>query len=226
MSKVRTIVLTISMVLASWVAMEYTPKPLYAATYRPEVTLAQLMPDRFGDWKSDNGLSEAVITPDVRASLARYYSDTLSRSYTNSRGERVMLALAFGADQGRAMQVHKPEVCYEGQGFKISSTEKATVAVGGKSIPVMRLVAKQDARVEPITYWIRSGDDVIRGWFEQNYSRVKAGLKGHLPDGLLFRVSTLDASSAEGYAVQDRFIQDLIPALSPKAKAMVLGSAY
>lgn len=226
MSKLRTIVLTLGMIVASWVAFVYTPKPLYAANYVPEVTLAQLMPKKFGDWQSDDLMAEAIISPDLKASLARYYTDTLSRTYTNSRGDRVMLSMAFGADQGRAMQVHKPEVCYVGQGFKIGTAESIYLRAMGKDIPAMRLVATQGPRIEPLTYWIRSGDDVVRGWFEQNMARVKYGLHGYLPDGLLFRVSTVGADVQDGYAAQDKFVQEFIPALSPKARAMVLGHAF
>lgn len=226
MSKIRTFVLALGMVAASWVAFVYTPKPLYAANYKPEVTLAQLMPKQFGDWQSDDLMAEAIISPDMKASLARYYTDTLSRTYTNSRGDRVMLSLAFGADQGRAMQVHKPEVCYVGQGFKIGAAEGVHLSAMGKDIPAMRLVATLGPRIEPLTYWIRSGDDVVRGWLEQNMARVKYGLQGYLPDGLLFRVSTVGSDVDAGYASQARFVQEFIPALSPQARAMVLGHVF
>ena len=226
MSKLRATALVLSMLASVVTAVVLTPKPMFSADHRPDVALAALVPNQFGDWRSDTETAEAIVSPDVKASLARYYTDTLSRTYFNSKGDRVMLALAYGADQGRAMQVHKPEVCYEGQGFRISENQKSTVAVHGGSIPVMRLVARQDNRVEPITYWIRSGDDVISGWFEQNLARVKAGFKGHLPDGLLFRVSTLDTDKAQSYAVQDEFIRAMVPALGAKGKAMMLGTAY
>jgi EpsI family protein len=224
MAQLRTILLVACMGFASWLAYHFTPKALHPVGYQPEITLAQLMPNNFGDWRSDNGLSESVITPDVRASLARFYTDTLSRSYTNSKGDKVMLSLAFGADQGRAMQVHKPEICYANQGFKMTYAQKGMVDIGRVLVPAMRLVATQDQRIEPITYWIRSGDYVVRGWFEQNLARVKNGLlKGTNPDGVLVRVSTIDTDRARSYAIQDRFLKDLIGASTASARAMLLG---
>jgi len=222
----RTLVLVIAMLAAAGISVALTPKPLYSVDHKPDVKLNDLFPHEFAGWQSDYGMQESVISPDARASLARYYTDTLSRIYTNASGDRVMFSLAYGADQGRAMQVHKPEVCYQGQGFKISDSHKDDVKVEAGGIPVMRLMARQGPREEPITYWIRSGDDVIRGWLEQNVSRVKAGFKGHLPDGILVRVSTIDADAQQAYAVQDRFIADMLPALSPAARKMILGEHF
>ena len=89
----------------------------------------------------------------------------------------------------------------------------------------MRLVAKLGPRNEPITYWIRSGDYLVRGWFEQNVARVKNGLiKGYTPDCLLVRVSTIDTDKELAYQVQDRFINDLIAASPAKTRAILLGN--
>lgn len=224
--RIRAFVLTAVMVASAATAIALTPKQLYAPGQKPETSLEDLVPKSFGEWHLAPDTAQQIVNPTVLASLARFYTDNLSRTYVNNKGERVMLSLAYGADQSRAMQVHKPEVCYVGQGFVIDSPAKGNTLVEHDKldIPNMRLVAKLGPRSEPITYWIRSGDYVVRGWFEQNVARAKNGLvKGYTPDGLLVRVSTIDTNKEQAYKVHDRFIADLVAASPAKTRAMLLG---
>lgn len=225
--RIRAFVLAAVMVASAATAIALTPKQLYAPGQKPETSLEDLVPKSFGEWHLDPGSSQQIVNPALLASLARYYTDNLSRTYVNDKGERVMLSLAYGADQSRAMQVHKPEVCYVNQGFVMQYSAKGdTVVEASKlNIPNMRLVVKLGPRNEPITYWIRSGDYVVRGWLEQNIARVKNGLiKGYTPDGLLVRVSTIDADKENAYKLHDRFIADMVAASPAKTRAMLLGN--
>ena len=61
------------------------------------------------------------------------------------------------------------------------------------AVPVKRLVARQNSRNEPITYWITVGDKAIRSGIEQKMQRLAYGLSGKIPDGMLVRVSTIAA---------------------------------
>ena len=65
--------------------------------------------------------------------------------------------------------------------------------------PVMRMDTVLGRRNEPVTYWIRVGDKVVRGAIEQNLARVRYGLQRKVPDGLLFRVSEINPDSARAY---------------------------
>jgi EpsI family protein len=220
----KSLALSVAMAAACAAAVALTPKQLYPKDYRPPVTLAQQVPKAFGEWKIDEYSDNHIVNPSLEAQLAQFYSDTLSRTYVNPKGERVMLSLAYGADQGRAMQVHKPEVCYEAQGLRIVQSAKAELAIGNATVPAMHLVARAGQRVEPITYWIRTGDYIVRGWFEQNTARVKNGLiRGYVPDGILVRVSTFDTDLKKGYDVQRGFLSQLMVAADPKLQKMLLG---
>ena len=101
-----------------------------------------------------------------------------------------MLSLAYGGDQSHDTQIHKPEVCYPAQGFRLLSSKKDTVQLLG-SVPVMRIITELGPRHEPVTYWIRVGDKVVRGAIEQNLTPTSIAMGGHIPDGLLFRVSEI-----------------------------------
>ena len=50
-------------------------------------------------------------------------------------------------------------------------------------------------RNEPVTYWLTVGDQVITNKFDKRIAEIRLGLTGQIPDGLLFRVSSIDNDS-------------------------------
>ncbi len=113
-----------------------------------------------------------------------------------------MLAIAYGGDQRDSMQVHKPEVCYPAAGFQVLKLAAGAFDTGFESIPVKRMLAAQGDRVEPVIYWITVGDTVAVNSLEWKLAQLKYGLTGKVPDGLLFRVSSL-GDEASAYPVQE-----------------------
>ncbi len=189
------------------------------------IDLATMVPTTFGDWRTDETNTSLVVNPEVAEKLNKLYSDTLTRTYINGKGERIMLSLAYGRNQNRELQVHKPEVCYVAQGFQIGPLTKTDISTGNLTIPVMRLTAQLGKRVEPITYWIRSGDDLVRGWIEHNKSRISAGLRGVINDGLLIRVSSISTDEPKAYITQELFIKEMLLVIKPEFRQMFLGNA-
>jgi EpsI family protein len=193
------------------------------AVQRPPLNLESAVPQTFAGWRVDTTLVPVMVSPDVQAALDKIYSQTLARTYVDAEGRRVMLTIAYGGDQSRETQVHKPEVCYPMQGFQITSMAAGVLDAVQQKIPIMRLVAVQGRRVEPITYWIAVGDTVVRGAFEQNMARLKYGLTGTVPDGILVRVSSITRDEQSAYALQDRFVNDMLQAMPPREAARLLG---
>ena len=109
------------------------------AEQKPPVNLELMIPRAFADWKIDPSLAPVVVSPDVQAKLDRIYNQTLSRTYVNRNGSRVMLSIAYGADElGESMQVHRPEFCYTSQGFDIVKNSVGHVSTIGGVLPVQR----------------------------------------------------------------------------------------
>ena len=189
----------------------------------PKPNLETLVPEAFGEWKMDETVVPITVSPEVAQTLSILYDQTLSRTYEDAEGNRIMLSLAYGGNQSRALQVHKPEVCYTAQGFTVSGLVKQDLSLKSVHVPVMRLVGQQGERVEPITYWIRIGDDIARGWIEQNKYRFLYGLAGKVPDGLLFRVSNISPDTGTSYQLHDQFIRDMLEAMSADAQKMLIG---
>ena len=217
----RALLAAIAMCAASGGAVALRPRQGVSA---PATKLATMVPNAFAGWQVDDRQATGVVSPNVQEMLDTLYMDTLSRVYVNGRGEHIMLALAYGQNQNRDLQVHKPEVCYVAQGFRLLSSQKSDVATGLGSIPAMHLVAQMGPRIEPITYWIRVGDRVIRGWYEQNVARVMLGFEGKVPDGLLVRVSSIDSDSAEAFRIQQQFASDMLGAIAPQYRPMFVGT--
>jgi len=46
---------------------------------------------------------------------------------------------------------------------------------------------------------------------------------GQIPDGLLFRVSSIDENTPRAYAIQDQFIADLLKAVNDKDRKRLSG---
>lgn len=190
----------------------------------PKIDLETLIPKQFGDWKLDETIVPLIANPEQEAILNKIYSQTLSRTYVNSRDERVMLSIAYGGDQSDNMAVHKPEVCYPAQGFQILKNTTGTFSTGAGEIPVKRLIATQGQRIEPITYWTTVGDTVAVNGLKWKLNQLKYGLTGQIPDGLLFRISSIQANDSAAYRMQDDFSRALLGALTPEGKKRIIGS--
>lgn len=192
---------------------------------RASTSLATLIPTNFGDWKELPQSGRQIVNPQQTAILDEIYSETLSRVYVNSSGSVIMLSLAYGANQSRDLQIHRPEVCYSAQGFQIISTNKTSLPTSAGDIPAMQLVAKLGQRNEPITYWVRIGEKVVRGNLEQGFARMQYGLNGVVADGILFRVSSIATDNTQAYTTQQQFIGDLLKSVPADTRAYLLGGS-
>lgn len=190
----------------------------------PKVNLEELIPEKFGDWTIDSTVTPLIANPQQKALIEKIYSETLSRTYVNTAGDRIMLSIAYGGDQTDTMAVHKPEVCYPAQGFQILKNTSDTFSTGAGNIPVKRLIATQGPRVEPITYWTTVGDAVTVSGVTRKLNQLKYGLTGKIPDGLLFRISSIQTDDTKAYQAQDAFTRDLLKAMSPAGRKRIVGT--
>ena len=197
-----------------------------AASLQPALSLDAMIPKHFGDWRDQH--FQYVVNPQDRKWLDKLYSDTLSRTYVNSHGYMIMLSLAYGRDQRGDLEAHMPEVCYPANGFTLDSTETAKLSTPFGEIPVHRLLTSKGARAEPVTYWFTFGSDPIS--LDQAGSRLRKrmvelryAVTGRIPDGILFRVSSIDRDPVRASQLQDEFVNDLLRALSPVERQRLSG---
>lgn len=223
LSTLRHLVIGLCMFIAAGAAVALKPTHKISDS-APKVDLEVLIPKKFGDWKVDETITPLIANPVQQALINKIYSQTLTRTYTNSSGDSIMLSIAYGGDQTDDMAVHKPEVCYPAQGFQILKNASGSLFTGQGTIPVKRLVASQGQRIEPITYWRTVGDAVEVNGLKWKLQQLKYGLTGSIPDGLLFRISSIQSDDAKAYQTQDAFARELFKAMPPNGRQRIIGN--
>lgn len=193
-------------------------------TGRLAVPLEQIFPAQVGTWRVDPAAAGLPISARELGRRFQMYSQVLERTYVNPQGERVMLSVAYGGDQSGSVQMHRPEVCYQASGFKVSRQQAFTLPLGARRLPAMHLFAQGDERPEPITYWTVLGDEVIGGQRHFQLAQLTAGLRGQTADGMLVRISTIDHDIGHAYSVQTSFAQALYAAVPPRFTNRVFGA--
>lgn len=188
--------------------------------------LETLFPALFAAWKIDPDIIPLEVSADLRKAVAESYDQTLARTYVNTQGYRVMLSVAYGGRRNQGMDIHRPEICYPAQGLALRrDTREAVFEFDKVRLPLKRLVAGTGSRNEPITYWLVIGRSVASFGYGHRIALLKYGLTGHVPDGMLIRVSSIDADEAGAFAAQDAFLRDLLAAMAPDFRRRILGQA-
>lgn len=210
-----------AMASSSLAAVALRPKPRDPST-PPAITLESAIPKQFGEWRMAPATVQ-VVNPQAQQMLDKLYSQLLMRTYVDARGASVMLSLAYGDDQRGGLQAHMPEVCYPAQGFRLLRSVDHTLATPFGAIAAKRVEASLNGRHEPITYWFAMGDRAVRTTWQRRMAEVRMGLAGRAPEGLLFRVSSIDADAARAFALQERFVAALLAAMEPAQRAQLTG---
>lgn len=209
----RNFILMALMLAASGMAVALRPTHKIA-DQGPKLDLETVIPRSFGDWREEIQNSGLIVEPQLQANLDKIYSQILTRVYVNDKGYRIMLSIAYGSDQSDSNQVHKPEICYPAQGFTIQNKQAGSLATNKGEIPVTRILANLGPRIEPVTYWITIGDQVVKSGINKKLVEMSYGLTGKIPDGMLIRVSSIDPDTKNAYEIQNQFSAQMVQALA------------
>jgi EpsI family protein len=223
--KLRHYVFAVAMGLSSLIAWGITPHEYWAA-HIGSPRYASELPTQFGDWRQvESGDSNSIVDPQLQEAVENLYTQTVSRLYVHvPTGRTFMLSAAYGDVQTFSKQLHRPESCYSSQGFKIKSLLPSEFRVGSHEVSTMRMTAIHGPRNERVTYFIRIGDQVIKGPASAlNYARLHMGLKGYISDGLLFRISEITEDLRSSDQLQDEFLTQLVEALPSEKRRILIG---
>jgi EpsI family protein len=222
LNRVHIILASVAIVGAAILAQILAPRELMART-NASLDLQKVIPNSFGNWTLVPSVSpvtptepEGYVQPDRFS--AKIYSQEVARGYSDGHGNIVMLLVAYGPVQNYRLKSHRPEICYTANGFRISNLFKSEIFYRDDAAPIKttRLTAQRETRLEPVTYWLRVGNDIATGPVESQLIRLKYGLHGLIPDGALVRVSTIGLSPEAAFALQNQFIRDLLAAIPPQ----------
>jgi EpsI family protein len=193
----------------------------------PPLNLESQIPKTFGRWTMDTTVVPVLPNPQLQATLDAVYTQVLARSYIDgTTGERLMLSVAYGSDQGsEATAVHRPEFCYSTQGFRVQTVRDDQIDLSTHRIPARRLVARLGERIEPITYWVTLDSHVSLPGFARKVDQIRFGLQGKIPDGMLFRISNITRTGPDAsFKTHDLFATTLSSLMPPNQRSRYFGA--
>lgn len=215
------------LIFAAVMAVLATPH-LVAVT--DNVDLEASVPQAFGDWKMiPSGAVQVRLTTGDETNMNQPYDQTVMRTYVNTKtGEYVQLALAWGRRQRQEVKVHRPDLCYVAQGYKVDSLSEAVFEdVGHQKLNVTgkRMYASNSRSGEAVAYWIRIGSLYSEDALETRLYILAEGLKGRIPDGILVRASRpvrTSEDAMEAYPSLESFLKELVVAAPPSVQSYLI----
>ncbi len=218
------ILLAAALMIGGLGASEWLKPRRIVADELPPIVMSELVPKQFGDWRVDHSGPPVIYDPTVQAKLDELYSGTLNVTYVNSKRQAIMLSMAYGKNQNSwSTAAHRPEFCYSAQGFEVQGRGKATLALAGHEIDVIRLMSRRGQQIEPITYWVTLHDTAALPGVSRKLQQIRYGMQGMIVDGFLVRLSSLGSDEAEQFKLQESFVRDLEAALPPEQRARLFG---
>ena len=203
----------------------YAMKPRTRVSLMGKLKLEDAIPTEFNGWKKYE--SNQIVTPEGEDSLSRQlYSQSVGRLYVRGESEFAMMLIAYGDTQSDTLQLHRPEVCYPAFGMDIQENHLASIPLSRNvSIPGRDLVAVNAERTEYVTYWTRVGQALPTTGAQQRAAKLEDAFAGIIPDGVLVRFSTVMEGSKVSFGVNRRFAADLMAAVSPQVRRVLVGDA-
>lgn len=223
MSLLRKSLLMLALMLAV-AAIAYAMKPTKKLVdLQPREKLEILLPMQFGDWRAVPTSNVILADPQMRENLERIYTETLSRTYVDSSGRQIMLSIAYGEDQRDGMSIHYPEACYPAQGFQAKASRNDQLVTPFGTIQVKQLEMVLGQRREFVTYWTMIGEFQSIGKMDKKLKEIRYSLKDLIPDGLLFRVSSIGGDADRAFRDHRAFVDALLGVVSQEARKRLAG---
>jgi EpsI family protein len=217
------ILIGVLMGTASLLAYSARPTRLLADV-SPRAALAEELPREFTRWRKLQERVAMVADPTQQAVLDYLYSETLSANYVDDNGRLAMLSIAYGKDQSDGHDVHKPDLCYPAQGFRVIEQRDLLVPLDQRRGIVVRYMATQKGeRVEPLIFWTTVGDFLYRNKLEKKLVGIRYSAANLIPDGMVLRVSTLEQNPAVAVHVLIDFVTDWYGSLPERQRGRYFG---
>lgn len=200
-------------------ALSYLRAPVAVGqTFKPG-TFSDAIPATVSGWTSRKS-AEVVLPPQDDSN--KLYDNLETRVYEGPGLPAVMLLIAFSTIQQNDIQVHRPEVCYPASGYPILWNRPAEIGFGSAKLAGRELLADRGGLYERIVYWVRVGNAFPTSWAEQRLTMALQNLQGAIPDGALFRVSSIEEPDRSSSVALMQFIETFLAKLSPSFRRSVL----
>ena len=144
-------------------------------------------------------------------------TDYLLTDYSLPNGRSVNFYVAYYASQRTGFAPHSPSVCLPGNGWQISTFERAVYHGPEMSFPINRVVMQRETQKELVYYWFdERGMPVANEWWAKIYLLRDAIFKNRT-DGALIRIVTPlypGEVEADGDKRLRTFLQLFVPKLA------------
>lgn len=223
MSWLKASFLCALMIVTASVAVWATPTD-YLADIKHRAPLNSFIEPQLADWQLDRDNQVLVTNAVLDEKLQSAYSDLLNETYRNADNRKVMLSVAYSDNQRNGLAVHSPEACYPAQGFEILERSQFPVTLDdGSQLNVRYMKTKRGSRIEPLLYWTTAGDYLYHNNLERKQLSIQYALENIIPDGLIFRVSMIEADEEIALGYLNDFIQEFYDSLSEEERSRFFG---
>ena len=216
--------------LSGTLAAQVMGARLQPAPVAPTTDAITHVPERIGTWLAVKDLTVPVnpARPDSNGRPGQVYDAMVSRTYLAPDGSRVMLMLAYQTQQFQEDRVHSPELCYYAQGYVIKDQKNIQLRENELNFSARFFTGNSISRNESVIYWIRTGNLISQSSLATRGEIFASGIKGKIDDGILVRVSMVDApgeshSSDEQIAMMTGFLRELLAASPADSRLALLG---
>jgi EpsI family protein len=184
--------------------------------------LGSLIATTIGPWTITT--PAGVVVASEESENTDGYDQLLTRVYRAPELPTVMLLIAYGSTQGGSLQLHRPETCYPGQGFRIGGFEEIDFGfLSGQPVHARRITARRDDRIERMVYWTRIANSFPRNTAEEYRAIISSVLRGVVPDGILVRISTIGANVDQSDLALNQFAREMVATAAPLGREILLG---
>lgn len=192
----------------------------------PAASLNRLVPLTVGPWRYRSAAGVVVARPEEADGPVDTdgYDQLLARNYAAPGLPPIMLLIAYGSTQGGSLQLHRPETCYPGQGFRLADFADRSLALPGtRPVAARGFTAVRDDRIERLVYWTRIANAFPRNTFEEYSAILHEVLRGVVPDGILVRISSIGLDTAASDRAIEQFARQLLEASPAQIRALLVG---
>lgn len=158
------------------------------------------------------------------------YDLVATQIYKRADGKAASIVMTWSFD-GFHQAGHPQEVCYNAQGFHVSTPRNSSVMVGEQKLDVVTFEGSYGDMIEDVIYWRVNGgihDAALQKNIPmtQRFKEVPRILIGDIPDNLMVRVSTWRRVSDPPSTVHIDYIKDYLAYLqsvSPSTRLFLTG---
>ena len=172
-------------------------------------------------WESEKA---RFIDPNSKSST---YDLEASELFRRADGKVASVVMTWSLDgvQGAG---HPQEVCYNAQGFTVSTPRKSSIMVGSQKLDFVSFTGRHGDMIEDVIYWRVIGGKHDAALYEnfvlthrvKEFTRL---LLGDIPDNIMVRVSSWRPATDPPSTVHIEYIQAYLLSLPPFARHLLTG---